>query len=192
MLASLRLDSSRRRKLCFFSSTFKLLWVDGYQAFSEKLGFGNFVGSLVEPFGAEGNRFMTKTVLSNTTPRGMEALYIVARRCSTMSRCWRSARPYCSLSHFFGKANLIHTELLVHFFFTLAPAKAHNADPCMGASSIGLSVKSPTLLFIRNSLHVDLPFIGNSFDDRLILIHFHPLAMSLDRYHPRVFYSFSI
>ena len=95
-----------------------------------------------------------------------------------------------SLSHFFGKANLIHTELLVHFFFTLAPAKAHNADPCMGASSIGLSVKSPTLLFIRNSLHVDLPFIGNSFDDRLILIHFHPLAMSLDRYHPRVFYSF--
>jgi hypothetical protein len=42
---------------------------------------------------------------------------------------------------------------------------------------------------IRNSLHVDLPFIGNSFDDRLILIHFHPLAMSLDRYHPRVFYS---
>lgn len=96
MLASLRLDSSRRRKLCFFSSTFKLLWVDGYQAFSEKLGFGNFVGSLVEPFGAEGNRFMTKTVLSNTTPRGMEALYIVARRCSTMCRCWRSARPFCS------------------------------------------------------------------------------------------------
>lgn len=41
----------------------------------------------IEPFGAEGNRFMTKTVLSNTTPRGMEALYIVSRRCSTMCRC---------------------------------------------------------------------------------------------------------